>query len=65
MARAIARVREFISSVLFSGIDDGDVRLIDATGATSSSTQAGRVEVFHNGLWGTICNINFDVYEGQ
>ena len=40
------------------------VRLIN-NGVDSSSTGNGRVEVFHDGLWGTICNDNWDFVDAS
>ena len=34
---------------------DGKLRLVDGDGPKS-----GRLEIFKNGLWGTVCSINFD-----
>ena len=35
---------------------EGDIRL---AGINSNSSQ-GRVEIYHNNIWGTVCDDNFD-----
>ncbi|XP_041464645.1 deleted in malignant brain tumors 1 protein-like isoform X2 [Lytechinus variegatus] len=39
---------------------EGDIRLAD--GPTPNQ---GRVEIFHDGLWGTVCDVSWDVYDAR
>ncbi len=45
-------------------MSDGDLRLVDLSASISSSNSAGRVEIFHNGVWGSICSEFFEFFEG-
>lgn len=42
------------------GANDGDVRLVD-----KSSDRSGRVQVYHNGQWGSFCNHRFNAAAGN
>ena len=44
--------------------NNGDLRLAQGS-STSSSFTAGRLEVFINGEWGTICGDGFGLAEGN
>ena len=45
---------------------DGAVRLINSsTFGTSSGSSSGRLEIYYNREWGTICNDGFDQTEAD
>ena len=50
------------------GQSDGDFRFVNAFDPTmnfNSADHIGRLEVFLNGTWGTVCTRGFDFYEGD
>ena len=49
--------------IILSGQTSGDLRLVSASGSTGGS--AGRLEVYYNGQWGTVCRDLFSRYDGQ
>ncbi len=46
-----------------AGQSSGDVRLVDLSGSTA--TIVGRLEVYYNGQWGTVCEHNFGTNDGR
>ena len=45
--------------------NSGQLRLVARDGRTSPSLTAGRLEVYYNGQWGTVCDDEFGVSEAR
>uniref|UniRef100_UPI003AAE9E63 scavenger receptor cysteine-rich domain-containing protein DMBT1-like n=1 Tax=Centroberyx gerrardi TaxID=166262 RepID=UPI003AAE9E63 len=55
--RYVFHVEEFKA---IDGYNEGDIRVVD--GQVPSE---GRVEIYHDGVWGTVCDDNWDLNEAQ
>eukprot|EP01084_Bolivina_argentea_P195111 334796_1 len=42
---------------------NGDIRLVDGLGSVGDIIYEGRVEIYYDDIWGTICNDNVDIEE--
>ncbi len=42
-----------------AGQSSGDVRLIDLSGSTGGRVRVGRLDVYYNSQWGTVCHDGF------
>ena len=42
----------------------GDLRLVNNNN-DFTNVSAGRLEMYVNGIWGTICNLGFDFYDAD
>ncbi len=44
-------------------LSDGDLRLVGYSGQAGGSS--GRLEVYNNGQWGTVCSDRFGLYDAR
>ena len=61
------RACTYISEIMTFTLDpiSGSVRLVARNGQTSPSLTAGRLEVYYNRQWGTVCHDGFGASEAR
>ena len=55
-------MRDATIKICFSTDVDGNVKVRLSNGSSEAN---GRLEVFYNNTWGTVCSDNFDIHAAQ
>ena len=55
----------YIVQLFFFSLIANPVRLVARDGERTANLSAGRLEIFINGTWGTVCDDQFDVSDGD